>query len=92
MTNLTIHQITATSLFSITVASGFGAYAYIKNDAANVPAAAALVSTSALASMIGAQVAGSLPGPILSRILGGFLIIAIPIVLTSSKNTEDVGE
>jgi len=85
---LTAHEITATSLFAVTIASSFGAYAYIKADIADVKASLTLASTSALGAFVGASMSSRMSGATMNRSLAGLILLGIPAVLYRSQSSE----
>ena len=83
---LTVHQITATSLFSITIASSVGAASYIAQGKARVPEAG-LIALSAMATAgLGATVSQRMPAASLTKLLGLTMMLSVPAVLLKSPS------
>ena len=84
---LTVHQITATSLFSITIASSVGAASYIAQGKARVPEAG-LIALSAMATAgLGATVSQRMPAASLTKLLGLTMMLSVPAVLLKSPKS-----
>ena len=85
---LTVHQITATSLFSITIASSVGAASYIAQGKARVPEAG-LIALSAMATAgLGATVSQRMPAASLTKLLGLTMMLSVPAVLLKSPSSQ----
>ena len=78
---LTVHQITATSLFSITVASTVGAGSYIAQGEARVPEATLIALSAVVTAGLGAKVSQHLPASSLTKLLALSMMLAVPAVL-----------
>ena len=89
---LTVHQITATSLFSITIASSVGAASYIAQGKARVPEAG-LIALSAMATAgLGAKVSQRMPAASLTKLLGLTMMLSVPAVLLKSPSSSQATE
>ena len=84
---LSMHQIAATSLCSISISSAFAAGSYISQGVADVPVATVLAVSAMMSSKAGAKLNHKLPAQTLSRLLGGGMLVAVPFILM--KNTEE---
>ena len=84
---LSMHQITATSLCSISIASIFAAGSYVSQGTADVPVASVLAMSAILSAKAGAKLNHKLPAKTLSRLLGAGMLLAVPLVLL--KDGED---
>ena len=80
-TRLSVHQITATSLFSITIASSVGAASYISAGTAHVPEAALISATAMLTAGVGAKVSANMPAAKLTKLLAATMLLAVPAIL-----------
>ena len=65
---LTVHQITATSLFSISIASSVGAASYISQGKARVPEAALIALSAMTTAGLGAKAATKMSGNSLTKL------------------------
>jgi uncharacterized membrane protein YfcA len=81
LTNMTMHQISATSLLTITLSSSVGALTYMAQGAADLPVAAILASAAMLTTGLGARFNSRLPAQTLSRLIGGIMLVSVPLVL-----------
>ncbi len=101
--SLTVHQIAATSLFSITIASSVGAASYISQGTAHVPAAGMIAVGAVASTFFGARVAQRLNAKALTRLMAVTMLVSAPAVLLkpasarhssksdSGKGTSDTG-
>jgi uncharacterized protein len=80
-TSLSIHQITATSLCSISIASAVAAASYMGQGLADVPIAATMSMFAVLSSQAGAQLNHNLPAKTLSRVLALAMLASAPLIL-----------
>ncbi len=77
---MTIHQLTGTSLASVTIASCIGASSYYSQGWCDVEGAAMLSSTAMFSAALGSKASMYLSGSHLSRILAVCLLAMSPIV------------
>jgi uncharacterized membrane protein YfcA len=91
---LTVHQITATSLFSITIASTVGAGSYIAQGKARVPEATLIALSAIVTAGLGAKVSQHLPASSLTKLLALTMMLAVPAVLLkpASQHSLDDGD
>ena len=87
-TRLSVHHITATSLFSISIASCVGAATYISQGAADVPVAALLAASAMATSGIGARLNHRLPASTLTKLLAVTMLASVPLVLNKPLRRE----
>ena len=85
---LSMHAITGTSLFAVTIASSFGAYGYIRDGVADIKAAALLSTTAIATTGLGAKLNKALPAKTLTRVFGAFLVVCIPFVLRKGESGQ----
>ncbi len=81
LTTMSVHQITATSLFSITIASSVGAASYISQGTARVPEALLISTTAFFTAGLGAKVSANMPAATLTKLLAGSMLLAVPAIL-----------
>ena len=87
-TKMSVHQITATSLFSITIASSVGAASYISQGVAHVPEAGTIALTAMLSAGVGAKVSANMPAATLTKLLGLTMLAAVPAILLKPTKVE----
>ena len=87
---MTIHQITATSLFSITIASSVGAVAYISQGEARVPEAGLIAASAMITAGLGARVGQKMPAASLTKLLALTMMLSVPAVIMKSPSSSAV--
>jgi uncharacterized membrane protein YfcA len=90
-TKMSVHQITATSLFSITIASSVGAASYISQGTAHVPKAMLISTTAFFTAGLGAKVSANMPAATLTKILAVTMLLAVPAVLLKPTREGAIG-
>ena len=82
---LTMQQITATSMFALTLSSSSGAATYLQEGAANPPTCAALVATASLTSVVGARFGLMLSSKAISAGFAVLMLGALPSVMSKTR-------
>ena len=85
---LTVHQITATSLFSISIASSVGAASYISQGKARVPEAALIALSAMTTAGLGAKAATKMSGNSLTKLLALTMMLSVPAVLLKAPSIK----
>eukprot|EP00924_Labyrinthula_sp_SR-Ha-C_P009592 augustus_masked-scaffold_22-processed-gene-0.4-mRNA-1 protein AED:1.00 eAED:1.00 QI:0/0/0/0/1/1/2/0/385 len=70
----------------ISLSSVFASVAYIQGGFADLNAASAIALSSSIFSVIGAAAATNINGKTLSKLLGGVMLLFIPIILSRTKS------
>ena len=87
---LTVHQITATSLFSITIASSVGAASYVAQGQARVPEAGLIALSAMTTAGLGAKVSQRMPAASLTKLLALTMMLSVPAVLLKSPSIATI--
>ena len=90
LTNLSMHQITATSLCAVSVSTSVAALTYISQGYANLPIGILLSISSVVASKFGAKLNHQLPGKTLSKLLAVAMLLSVPLIFMKEDSVKHV--
>ena len=88
-TNLSMHQITATSLCAVSVSTSVAALTYTSQGYANVPIGILLSISSVAASKFGAKLNHQLPGKTLSKLLAAAMLLSVPLIFMKEDSIKN---
>ena len=90
LTNLSMHQITATSLCAVSVSTSVAALTYISQGYANLPIGILLSISSVVASKFGAKLNHQLPVKTLSKLLAVAMLLSVPLIFMKEDSKKNV--
>jgi len=79
-TALTTKQISATSLFCVSISAAFGGFSYVQQGFANLPISGLLISTSVLPTFLGSYLMAKIPCRYLLRVTAFLMCCAGPAI------------